>query len=272
MIADLFMFHNELDLLEIRLHTLAPIVDRFILVESDRTIQGHAKPFVFTENRERFREFLPRISVIRGRWGSAPKNPWSSEHRHRDALWTGLVTLDSADFAILSDLDEIPRPECLKAAVQSGAITTLRADVSYYWLNLVSDEAFYGPRVGPVRLLIRKGSMMGIRKFFGAIVPHGAWHFSFMGGVQQIRQKLLSYAHREFARPPFTDETHIEKCLLGRPFRFRVVDPASHLPSYVVQNRGRFASMILEAPSEAACQSLAGVGRTDPIPGALRHP
>jgi beta-1,4-mannosyl-glycoprotein beta-1,4-N-acetylglucosaminyltransferase len=33
MVYDCFTFYNELDLLEIRLHTLADVVDRFVLVE-----------------------------------------------------------------------------------------------------------------------------------------------------------------------------------------------------------------------------------------------
>jgi len=39
-IYDTFIFSNELDLLEIRLHVLGDVVDYFVLVESTRTFSG----------------------------------------------------------------------------------------------------------------------------------------------------------------------------------------------------------------------------------------
>jgi beta-1,4-mannosyl-glycoprotein beta-1,4-N-acetylglucosaminyltransferase len=39
-IFDCFTFFNELDLLEIRLHELAPVVDRFVIAESPVTFTG----------------------------------------------------------------------------------------------------------------------------------------------------------------------------------------------------------------------------------------
>ena len=43
-IIDVFPFFNELDLLEIRLNTLDPYVDHFILTESTKTNSGIDKP------------------------------------------------------------------------------------------------------------------------------------------------------------------------------------------------------------------------------------
>ena len=54
MIYDCFTFFNELDLLEIRLNILAEHVDRFVLVEANRTHTGITKPFFFEANRARF--------------------------------------------------------------------------------------------------------------------------------------------------------------------------------------------------------------------------
>jgi beta-1,4-mannosyl-glycoprotein beta-1,4-N-acetylglucosaminyltransferase len=44
MIYDCFMFCDELDLLEIRLHELADLVDKFVVVEGDLTLSGKPKP------------------------------------------------------------------------------------------------------------------------------------------------------------------------------------------------------------------------------------
>ena len=43
-VIDLFPFFNELDLLEIRLNSLDPYVDCFILSEATKTFSGLDKP------------------------------------------------------------------------------------------------------------------------------------------------------------------------------------------------------------------------------------
>ena len=66
MIYDGFMFFNELELLEIRLHELSDVVDRFILVESPITHSGKHKPLYFAAAREepRFAPFLGRLGHV----------------------------------------------------------------------------------------------------------------------------------------------------------------------------------------------------------------
>ena len=63
MIYDCFPFFNELDILEIRLNSLAPYVDRFVLSEMDVTHSGRPKPFYFSENKDRFKDF-PIIHIL----------------------------------------------------------------------------------------------------------------------------------------------------------------------------------------------------------------
>ena len=64
MIYDCFTFFNELDVLEIRLHVLAEVVDRFVLVEARQTFQRGAKPLYYAENLDRFGPFADRIEHI----------------------------------------------------------------------------------------------------------------------------------------------------------------------------------------------------------------
>ena len=47
MVYDCFMFFNELELLDLRLHELDAVVDRFVLVEGVRTLSGKPKPLYF---------------------------------------------------------------------------------------------------------------------------------------------------------------------------------------------------------------------------------
>ena len=57
-------FFNELEILEMRLAHLDPIVDKFVIVEADQTFSGNSKPFNFEENKERFAKWLPKIEHI----------------------------------------------------------------------------------------------------------------------------------------------------------------------------------------------------------------
>ena len=61
MIYDCFPFFNELELLEVRLHELDGLVDKFVLVEATRTFAGHPKSLYFAQNRGRFSAFDNKI-------------------------------------------------------------------------------------------------------------------------------------------------------------------------------------------------------------------
>jgi hypothetical protein len=64
MIYDCFTFFNELELLEMRLHELADVVDRFVLVEATRTHTNQPKPLFYHENRARFADFADKIIYV----------------------------------------------------------------------------------------------------------------------------------------------------------------------------------------------------------------
>ena len=64
MIYDCFIFFDELDLLEIRLEEIYPVVDRFVLCEAPMTFSGKPKELVFQNNKERFAPYLDKIEHI----------------------------------------------------------------------------------------------------------------------------------------------------------------------------------------------------------------
>jgi beta-1,4-mannosyl-glycoprotein beta-1,4-N-acetylglucosaminyltransferase len=45
-------------------------------------------------------------------------------------------------------------------------------------------------------------------------LPDAGWHFSFIGGVEKIQQKLQSFAHTEYNTGDFTARQHIEEAIL----------------------------------------------------------
>lgn len=61
MIYDCFMFFDELDLLEIRMNILDPVVDFFVVTEATTTQMGQPKKMYFAENMSRFEKFKDKI-------------------------------------------------------------------------------------------------------------------------------------------------------------------------------------------------------------------
>ena len=60
-VLDAVLMSSELDLLEIRLNELDPVVDYFLIVESNATFTGLAKERYFANNRDRFSKFAHKI-------------------------------------------------------------------------------------------------------------------------------------------------------------------------------------------------------------------
>ena len=64
-IIDAFMFNNELDVLNFRLHELTDYVDKFVIYENCWTFSGNKKPLYFEDNKEMFSKFSDKIVHIK---------------------------------------------------------------------------------------------------------------------------------------------------------------------------------------------------------------
>ena len=119
MIYDCFSFFNEFDILDIRLHELNDIVDRFVLVEAPRTYRGEKKPLYFAENKERYSEFLEKIIHVVVDDLPTPINGdrWPPQIFQRRQLIRGLSSCSMDDIVIFSDLDEIPEASVIKEVI-----------------------------------------------------------------------------------------------------------------------------------------------------------
>src|SRR4051812_16190634 len=115
MIVDGFTFFNELDLLDIRLAELYPVVDRFVIVEGDQSFRGNAKPANFIDNIERYDQYADKIVYLTAFMAGAPTtgndqtDPWEREYYQRRTIDEGLRDLALDDIVLISDIDEIPR-------------------------------------------------------------------------------------------------------------------------------------------------------------------
>lgn len=233
------MFSYELDVLEIRLATLDPVVDRHIIIESPLTHAGEEKPLVLTENRDRFSKWAHKIDLLvdasppGGNWAPQDAQPfaesisdhWRREHHQRDALSRALQTVAPGDLILLSDCDEIPDPaRCwpeAEALARAGLIVCPKLAMHVGRLRWRWPIAVPGTRT---RFLTGETLAQHDHSTDGATTAHSViigpegpaglgWHLAYMGGVAEVQRKLASFAHQELNRPPFNTEEHIAACL-----------------------------------------------------------
>lgn len=282
MIYDCFIFFNELDLLEIRLNTLSPVVDKFVIAEATRTYRGKPKPLFFEANKERFSAFLPKIIYIKVEdlltEEEVDKDPYNlafvNEDRQRNALKRGLAEAGENDILMLSDLDEIPRPETVSRLEtildERTKGVRFRMSAYYYYLNylnytkLIWEMGTVAARVSvfaDAELLSHtstgrftqesenQGATMQRLRWLPAdrCLENAGWHFSYLGGIEAIENKLKAFSHSEFSTiPRAVLEQRIQRGRdpFGRGEMFFGEPLDETFPKYVRENQEKFASLI----------------------------
>lgn len=275
---DCFVFFNELDILEIRLNTLDKLVNYFVLVESTHTFTGQEKPLIYAENKSRFDRFNDRIiHIIVDDMPANAESTFVREGLQRSAIGRGLGDARPRDLVMVSDVDEIPKPEALKDALASaaGKITYFEADYYHFRLNwrLVGRQDLMTSRMIEYRhfrdgwlLRTTKGRRSASlpawlerimwtpyaaarhRALLGRQVMRKAcWHFSFMNEPDEIRAKLSAYKALDRLKLKDLRDDAVEERLENRRSMFDTeieVAPLSEMPDYVQDNTNRFAHIL----------------------------
>ena len=118
---DCFTFFNELDILELRLAELDPVVDRFVVAEATRTFSNEPKPLHFADNRQRFSRWLPKITHVIIDDLPAEGDAWDREAFQRNTVARGLGDARPDDVIMISDVDEIPFAENVTRVAREAA-------------------------------------------------------------------------------------------------------------------------------------------------------
>lgn len=284
MIYDTFMFFNELELLELRLHELADVVDKFVLCEATRTFSNKPKPLYYADNKSRFSAFSDRILHVVVDDSPDSNNAWVLDYYQKNCIGRALRDCRPDDVILMSDADEIPRSTAVAETIREmkydnsalagmvhGAWKTMLAttvlhravrkshpfvrvfqqQMHFYFLNCVcaSTPVWPGTRLTHFRDFTTANE---IRYTGYRAVANAGWHFSYLGGVERIRQKIASYAHQELNRPEFTDPQRIAEHLRtgqsifdgAQQLRFVPLDES--YPRYLREHPERFAGLIQE--------------------------
>lgn len=207
-IYDCFIFYNEMDILEMRLEELYPVVDQFVIVEGTHTFQGEPHEPASWEilTSERFRKYKPKLGGLIVRNGEGNLSPWDREYLQRNAIKNVLEVIgpEDDDIILLSDADEIPRRSVV-AALDPQPVQSIALDTYYYGLNISGGHCHTNraARWSYARTM----SMQELRTLDPPpnIVYDGGWHFSYLGSPEHIANKFKAFAHSELNRPDTTD-------------------------------------------------------------------
>lgn len=231
-VIDSFTFFNEFDILKLRLSYLNDIADHFIISESNYTHSGKPKPYyldqVWNDIPENIRrkiirlKYEPDISqfnfptdiVI----GDYTNDNWKLERQQRELISQNLNSFDPNDFFMVSDVDEIPRKEVIQELLDSGEqdfCYVSACELFYYNFKTFALDNWGGTVFSTVKNAIEKGCDYFRTYRNNAFPPiiKGGWHFSYFGGVEQIKYKLSSYAHQEFNKETYKSDEHIQKAI-----------------------------------------------------------
>jgi len=192
-VFDGFLVNDELDLLELRLMELDPIVDTFVAIQMDRNFRGQPKDCHLDINESRWSRWAEKIKVmtVTGKdFGPHPDAEWTQ----RRLLSHGFESAEKGDLLMLSDVDEIPSRrviDTVKDDVPECPITLVQR-LYYYSVDLRMCRPWAGTVVWPhgcVRGDVDLQHMRSQRHFFPQIQDAG-WHFSWMGDSEAVQRKL----------------------------------------------------------------------------------
>ena len=271
-VYDLFMINTELDWMEVRLGELASQVDYFVVLESDVDFKDRPKPLYVQENWKRFAKWHHQIiHHVLNTTGHPVLNgdAWGREHFSRDAMLTqvfptlsGLSQPQMGDVILVSDVDEIPRPEVIKSLRNCQFPQRLTLRTTYYRYSfqwLLREEEWIHPQA-----TFWKGNDtvhpedLRMGKHDGQIL-HAGWHCSScLSSFKEMAKKIDSFSHNELNKPEFKNPKEVLRRVregrdpYDRPKKiYDRIDNNRDVPQYLVENPKDFAYLLDRDPPSA---------------------
>ena len=256
MIYDCFMFFNELDVLEVRLNELYDVVDKFILLEADKTFTNQDKPLWFNENKERFSKFADKIEHIVIDTYPEFDAAWTFESYQRDVIIKVLKErCNDEDVIVISDLDEIPRADLILKYKDTEGIKVFEQKLYTFYFNYLNATEPDWKR--GTRLLkfkdIGNQTLTDIRMSEGKHIKNAGWHFTYLGGFEMVKYKIKSFAHQEYNSEYYMNEKRLLRLILDgldifeRGFKYKIVNIDKSFPKYVYENKKNYERLILKS-------------------------
>ncbi|KZL81899.1 glycosyltransferase family 17, partial [Colletotrichum incanum] len=265
-VFDLLLINTEVEMLEIRMGQMAPYVDYFVILESDKTFTDHPKPLYIKENWNIFKPWHNKM-ILRTMDLEALKDDstWDREAKSRNAMYEQVIpTLVGEqaaaidDVLIVSDVDEIPKPEILRALRNCNIPprVTIHSKIYYYSYQWLARNDWAHPQA-----TVYRGA--------NTVLPddlrknaddhhfnHGGWHCSYcFSTVEEMAQKINSFSHAELNKPEFKDPDWVVDVarrgldIFGRgESNFDRIETNHDVPDYVKHNSYKFRFLLDRDP------------------------
>jgi beta-1,4-mannosyl-glycoprotein beta-1,4-N-acetylglucosaminyltransferase len=198
---------------------------------------------MFAEFKDKIIHVIDDAASARPELIEGKNENWTRENNQRNQILKGLTSATSEDTIIISDLDEIPKAELVKAHYDSDVPLVFELYHACVYLNMFGGRWLRGTRLLKRKLLT---TPQQARFMHGTVIENAGWHFGYIGDEQIIISKLKAFAHTEFNRYPFNDPVFLKdrldngRGLFGDREFLPYILPDSILPQYVQDNMPKF--------------------------------
>ena len=230
-IYDCFQFFDEEMLLDLRLNIMDKFVDKFVITES--TYMHNGKPKELNFDIKKYSKFKDKIIYIivenqppdlfeiyesdnnkedrRGQ--KLVLNGYKRDNYQRQMAASALKNIESDDWIIINDIDEIPNLKNINFKEIKNKIVIFKQQIFYYKFNLLYQGVpWYGSKackkkdfISPQWLrdlkykkypLWRLDIAFSKKKYNNIFhINDGGWHFTNIKSAANIEKKLLNYTH-----------------------------------------------------------------------------
>ncbi len=226
-ILDSILFNNEIDLLKVRLSEHYNFVDKFYIMEATKTFSYIDKPSHYLDNKHLFKEWEDKIEHV---LIDADEHFIDKSCMYADDQTTLLINQNiqrrwmfnqrpkEYDYMLLMDCDEIIMgdrfKEILTLLERGYKYVQPRYRMFYYFINHETSE-WMGR--GLHKIHVENDDIHKKDHAVPSMIT--GWHFSHLGGVEKIKQKILNNAFYNKLKK-FADEEHIIKRLKGLNYMY----------------------------------------------------
>ena len=191
-VFDGILYNGEDDVLECRLYELADYVDKFIIIEGDKSFTGIPRE---RKSREKFEQWQDKIHWVDYETTVHP-NAWDSEADARNQIFTVAEKLGIQDDDVITvaDTDEIWSPSMIGSFSDAWHGVMMRHLVfSVHW-EAPMELTCIG---GPWRFRNGTADVMRRQMRYNFYRLHGGWHLGWMGGPERCINKIKQFSHQE---------------------------------------------------------------------------
>jgi hypothetical protein len=227
-IYDCFTIYNEYELLELRLQLLYEHVDKFVIVEANKTFQNKPKDLLISKKMDTgwLEEYKDKIELIQVTDMPEEGDAWAREAHQRNSIMQGLSDAKIDDMIIISDVDEIPRPSTIEAIKNKDNSYDVYAFYmplfNFKWNYMRIDDGknqCWGQAIRRAFLDELTPEFVRQNRFYchnwpnATHILHAGWHWSWLGGDDTAIDKVTSFSHEECNQPDLVAQINVEESI-----------------------------------------------------------